>query len=56
MKTKLLVPIISGIFLLVSTLIIVISSKESSNTIVQINPKIDKSTNVDRVKNLTINQ
>lgn len=60
MKTKLLVSIISGSFLVVATIITVVannnSNKERLNTTVQINPKIDKSTNIDDVENLTINQ
>jgi hypothetical protein len=60
MKTKLLVPIIGGIFLLVATIITVIyndnSSTQPSNITVQVKPEIDNSTNIDEVENLTINQ
>lgn len=60
MKTKLLVPIIGGSFLLVATIITVVANNNStnqpSNTTVQINPEIDQSTNIDEVENLTINQ
>ena len=60
MKNKLLVPIISGIFLLVATIIKVVynnaSSTQASNINILVEPKIDKSTNIDEVENLTINQ
>ena len=60
MKTKLLVPIISGVFLLITTIITIVfsnnSSTQPSNITVQLNPEIDNSANIDEVENLTINQ
>ena len=60
MKMKLLVPIISGVFLLITTIITIVFSNNSSiqpsNITVQLNPEIDNSANIDEVENLTINQ
>lgn len=56
MKTKLLVPIISGIFLLVATRITVVYNNDSSTKASNITVLVNESTNIDKVENLTINQ
>ncbi|CAA6798505.1 MAG: Unknown protein [uncultured Sulfurovum sp.] len=59
MKTELLVPIIGGVFLLVSTIVTIVftnSSNKESSKVQFSSTTYDNSTHIDEVENLTINQ